>query len=736
MGDADEKAPGLGPTGETTGSAPDSAPGRMSQGLRLLRGLFSLGGRFAGEWQEARALDSCRLLSLDVFDTLLLRVPGAPRLAEYEAAAQAARLAERRGAPRHLPSDSFRLRARVWRDLASRNRRTGRDPDVLHSDLVRAHLSALLGAEPRPEDVEELLAYERALLLHTTRRNDEIADLITRARDLGLPVVAVSDTYLSASEIGELLVANGVSGVDRVYSSSEKGRSKFTGRLFSLVLESERSRPSDVLHIGDNFLADVCSPRALGIRTAWYRGPRAKTRREHVPTGLPEAERASPFVAARGETSLDRAFFDIGLTVLGPVLCTFAHHVLLEADRAGHDDLLFVARDGDLLHRVTTILAPCVPVLHRPSLRYTYLSRRSTALPALPALDPDRAAEMLNLHAANRGLAGILAALNLSPAAMVSLASRHGILRLDEPISRPESEPRLRALLGDPRFRALVEGERARQKDLLRRYLSQEGLFSGRRVALVDVGWSGTTQSAIIAAFAGEPGLSAPYGLYVGLGQDPLRGDPDDLELKKGLLSDFRRGRSLVEASAHYATTLLEAVCRAAHGTVLGYEESAGGVAPILHEVSAPRGADEGEARARMLVRNGVEAYARQYAGSLRGASLDEAGTRRRAQHLLLRLAFFPTPTEMALARLLTMGDVFSEDWRTPLLPEEAPRPWSAPRAWLSGLKAPWRAAYVAATGGLPFAVAFAGFESVLLRVPPRAVRALRRWALAAAGRP
>jgi len=694
----------------------------MRQALRLLRGIWAFRRGAGAVAFSDEVLVGCRLLSLDVFDTLLLRPPGEPHLAEYEAAAQAARLAERRGAVRVPPDAAYRLRHRIARKLARQNQRSGRDAELRHAELVRAHLAALLGRDPRPEDVEELLVYERERILATTRRNEEIVELARRARDMEIPVIAVSDTYLSSAELGELLAAHGA-GVDRIFSSSERGRNKVSGRLFTVVLEELGRRGTEVLHVGDNFVADVCSARAHGLRALWYRGER----------GTPAPPVASAPVKEDVSAS-DQAFIEIGATVFGPVLCTFGHHLLLEADRAGCEDLFFVARDGDLLLRVTELLAPRLPLLSRPKLRYAYLSRRSTALAASPDLDLPRAAAILEGHAANRGLAGILASLNLPLSAVAPLAAACGIRDPAEPISEPRGDLRLRALFSEERFRRLVADERTRQRNLLRDYLTQEGFFEGRRVALVDLGWSGTIQDALVTAFSGVTGFPTISGYYVGLGQDPLRGVPELLDAKSGLLGDPRRGRSLSEAAVHYAAALFEAVCRADHGSVLGYRRSSDGrVEPVFH-VTQPSAESEAEDGGRQDVREGVLACARSYAEFLRGAVLDEDTSRRQAQRLVRRLAFFPTRDELRLGGVLSAGDVFREDWRCALVPAGGTPLWRAPRAWLRGLRAPWRSGWVAATGGRPLALAFATFESILLRLPRGTVAALRRWFLARAG--
>ncbi len=251
----------------------------------------------------------------------------------------------------------------------------------------------------------------------------------------------------------------------------------------------------------------------------------------------------------------------------------FAHLVLLRADRDVVDGLAFVARDGDLLLEVARILQPAVPVLHRPALRYVYLSRRSTALPGRGALDAGAVAEALAVPAGGASVHGLFASVGLDPADFLPALQRAGLDAATTGIGPYDEDARVRRLVDDPELRQSVSAAAAEQREALEAYLRQEGFFDGRRIALVDVGWRGSTQDALLAAFGGESGLASLRGYYLGLWADPVVEGPKGLEAKEGLISDFRRGRTTREGAAWYLSLLLESVCRASHGPVTGYAQ-------------------------------------------------------------------------------------------------------------------------------------------------------------------
>ena len=92
--------------------------------------------------------------------------------------------------------------------------------------------------------------------------------LIRTAKARGIKVIIVSDTYLDAEQLLELITRSAgkdIAGlIDQVFVSSQAGVSKSQG-LLAKVLKSLRCKPNEVLHIGDNHTADYDGARALGI---------------------------------------------------------------------------------------------------------------------------------------------------------------------------------------------------------------------------------------------------------------------------------------------------------------------------------------------------------------------------------------------------------------------------------------------------------------------------------------
>ena len=90
---------------------------------------------------------------------------------------------------------------------------------------------------------------------------------------LGKPVVATSDMYLPEEFLKKMLSNCGYHDLGAVYVSCASGRSKGSGAAYKYLSDLYRLAPDEIVHIGDNYFADVESPRKIGIRSVHFRKP-------------------------------------------------------------------------------------------------------------------------------------------------------------------------------------------------------------------------------------------------------------------------------------------------------------------------------------------------------------------------------------------------------------------------------------------------------------------------------
>ena len=121
------------------------------------------------------------------------------------------------------------------------------------------------------EQRDFLQMFEFRLELENTRpihANDRMVhDLLAK----GERVIFISDMYLQSKYIKQLLAKTSpVFAELPLYVSNECGLMKQTGSLFKYVLKQENIRPEELIHRGDNPVADLEKPRSLGIGTNFY----------------------------------------------------------------------------------------------------------------------------------------------------------------------------------------------------------------------------------------------------------------------------------------------------------------------------------------------------------------------------------------------------------------------------------------------------------------------------------
>lgn len=686
-----------------------AARGRRALGsaLRLAKGAPRALAHLRGDLDLAFDDAAARVISVDLFGTLLVRAFGDDDASPRAWATAMASLAAREGLARAGAGEW--LAARLAEQSRLRDEARGdRVDEVRQREVVRATLRRVLGREPDDEWVARAAELEVEIERERTVRFEPVARRVAAAGRAGRRVVVTSDMYLEADQLERLGRAHAIEGVARYRASSDSGDTKFSGRLFERVAREEHVSCAELVHVGDRVGADVLAAEERGVR-----GVRVEAAAlDLAALGPPGAE---AIAAAR-----------FGYDVLGPIVLGFARLVAAEARHAPSRPLVFVARDGWLLREVHRVLAGSRPDLAWPADRYLQVSRWVTLAATLDGIDVGAAREALELRRDNRGLATLIEVFGLPRDAVVEVSRRARYGDVERAITNVARDRALVALLASEPFRRVVRASMSPRRELLRAHLAELGFFHAPEVVLVDVGWRGSTQSHLVDGFGDEPTFARLAGRYLGFWDDGALAAPRHAEAKLGVLGDGRRGRTPLEGAAYEASLLLESVCRAPHATVVGHERRDGRVEAVLAASSADASAGD----AREAVQRGVLAYARD-AAPLVDFDDDVASVRLRAQARLARLAFFPSRSEVELAGRLT----HSELGRAGAMPLDGAGRASlakAPRAWLEGLGAPWRAAYVGRTLGRAGQLAYALAAAARIALPPAEREALRAWVLAA----
>jgi FMN phosphatase YigB (HAD superfamily) len=564
-----------------------------------------------GVLQWIKRDDRHDVYSFDVFDTLLRRRVDPP---EEIKRLVAQHISERLAATGiHRDTDAILAeRSRVEDRL--REAATSRGLDALATlDEITAGTLESIGAGGVLTR-EEIVTYELALEKAATEPMPGVRDVLTYLRSRQKRIVAVSETYLSSSQMSSLLEHHALLPyVDRLYVSCDLGRSKLTGNLFRHVVENEGRR---VVHIGDHYTFDYQIPKRLKMKALWFNSWDERRRREGL-RKLSAGENKLAYVNAiiGSPDRREGELFRIGHDVFGPALTVFVHCVAERAKKDNIERVFFVARDGFLLKKIYQILQNSLYAdTSLPAAKYLCLSRlavrrASVSVDGLTEADVAEAFRYIALRGKNVRLVDILRSYALEADSFSSLIGRYG-LDAHLPIVDP-ADDRIRQLLRDDQFRETVTTRGRTDRELLRQYLAGIGFMGSKRVALVDANSEGLTQSLLSQVFAGDSDYPDTHGYYfclLSLGVDNPR-ISRDLSTAAGVISDWRSDAEISQHAFRHFGMFVELFSHPNHGVTTGYRKVNGGTVPVFRRTS-----QESQYHLTCQVLEGILAYARKYA--------------------------------------------------------------------------------------------------------------------------
>ena len=210
------------------------------------------------------AAEGKKVLSLDVFDTLLVRNSKPEALRYWEWSQQVATGLGNNGNQKISAEDVLLARIEgLELSYRTRPRRDGCGEGSIHE--VHQHISSAL--DLGPDGLQNLMENELAYEADNLKPNHTLLNCIRTFRGQGGRVILVSDMYLGAAEIKQLvarLVPEDHELISAIYSSADHIYSKRSGRLYGTV-EDDLNLPGEAfLHMGDSFEGDVSQARASG----------------------------------------------------------------------------------------------------------------------------------------------------------------------------------------------------------------------------------------------------------------------------------------------------------------------------------------------------------------------------------------------------------------------------------------------------------------------------------------
>lgn len=526
------------------------------------------------------AAGGLQVLSLDVFDTLIWRRMPEPA----DVFLLLARDLAARGhlAPHVSPVQFVELRRAAERAAREKVEAATGYREIRLRDIYASLSDALFAPDfDVAARAAAELSFEAALMLLDT----ELVALIREAKQAGVKVLLVSDTYFSSDEVLEFLTAAGFTAqdcIDRLYVSCEAGKPKYRD-LFDTILTDVGTPAATFMHVGDNLEADVLPCRQRGIACVhydkWAFAPRVRT--EEFPADI---NSRVPLLDAGGDFGLtglrarlwNRApadltpelsfFWRYGAAILAPVFAGFARWVLKESKGAA---ITGVMREGRFLDRV--VAACAVDMGQDIGTNELWLSRRAVIRAALWEDDVRLLPEAVALTPA-RTTDELLRELALTPADIASVIPNFDLRRPGARGHLASAIPAMPAL----RTKVLALSQRLRA-NLLKGLAAQTDLT--RPLVLMDLGYAATIQTVLARILRRENVQTPVTGLYLAVNEKAMVNVGAGVDIRAWLNEEGFAG--MIGALLSRTPDVLEHACMCREGSLAGYDDAG---QPVLLE--------------------------------------------------------------------------------------------------------------------------------------------------------
>jgi predicted HAD superfamily hydrolase len=442
-----------------------------------------------------RAIEQHPVISFDIFDTLLVRKSTIlPSDLFYYVARQ-------RGFSHADAMDFHRRRLRAEEAARQRQLRQHGHLEVSLSDIYRE--AEIAGG---PITSADELALET---LHLDPR-PVMARICALAREGGKKIYAISDMYLSADTLKEILAEKNIP-VDGVFSSADWGGGKYNQMLYAAFLEQTGLAPGDILHFGDNEHADFKQAIACGIHAIHI--PKTQDclflntqlnqgvleRMNHHGSFFSNALLAyvSRHQESKGFSSAAQVF---GAMYAAPMVFLFTAWLNREAKRRNITRLALMSRDGFVVKRTLDILFPENP-------HPVFLCSRRCLLMASAYRDQN-SWDFLFENTEHKPAREVIESLSLDQAgALIAWLVKAGIDPATQSLFALPSKKQREFLAAS---RQLAMPQIAEEWKNTQKQMAALGIGQPE-TALVDVGW-GLTSHKAIEVLLGKP----VAGFYVG----------------------------------------------------------------------------------------------------------------------------------------------------------------------------------------------------------------------------
>jgi predicted HAD superfamily hydrolase len=215
--------------------------------------------------------------------------------------------------------------------------------------------------------------------------NKSILRLIDIALKHNKKILFISDTYFTKNEIEKLVFKKVDIPYHKLFISSQYKMTKFSGKLFSQVLDELHIKGTNLLHIGDNYHSDIQNAAKYNIQSILYNLPKEYKLITELDNQYMKNAKHDTFQNYRIFSALNnpyeneqkKFFYNFGALYMAPIIWDFCHYLKEIYHKNKLTQMNFCMREGQIFHKFIKYIDPTI------NTNILYVSRKSTFLASL-----------------------------------------------------------------------------------------------------------------------------------------------------------------------------------------------------------------------------------------------------------------------------------------------------------------------------------------------------------------
>lgn len=221
--------------------------------------------------------------------------------------------------------------------------------------------------------------------------NHEIQEWINQALKYDKKVIFISDMYLNKEQIKKIILNKliNIEKIEEIFVSSDFKKTKHDGSMYGYILEQYNIDSSQILHIGDNLLADISQANTKGISTIFYKSNcyyLEQLRYEKSYYDFSQKTLSLRTLATLNNPYKDekyKFYYNFGATICGPMFWVFSEWLMDVCLNNRLFSIGFILREGDIFRKYFEEILKYHKQKDKFKLKNIHISRRSLFLPTL-----------------------------------------------------------------------------------------------------------------------------------------------------------------------------------------------------------------------------------------------------------------------------------------------------------------------------------------------------------------